>query len=162
MSEEWRPVPDWPEYQVSSEGQVRSVERVVMRSNGIAQTIGAWMLAPATMKKSGHQQVALSRGGRSKTVTVHVLVATAFHGPRPTGMECRHLNGDPADNRAVNLQWGTTRENHLDRVRHGIHHMSRRTECAQGHPFDEANTYRAPGNPTVRLCRTCRAARRSA
>lgn len=39
---------------------------------------------------------------------VHILVAEAFLGPRPGGMEeCRHLDGDKLNNRADNLRWGT-------------------------------------------------------
>jgi hypothetical protein len=27
--------------------------------------------------------------------------------------------------------------------------------CPQGHPYDEANTYRKPSSPNSRQCRTC-------
>ncbi|TDL05607.1 hypothetical protein EUA05_17955 [Mycobacterium paragordonae] len=55
-----------------------------------------------------------------RQVKVHTLVCTAFHGPRPDGMECRHLNDVKADNRAENLCWGTMSENHEDAVRNGL------------------------------------------
>jgi hypothetical protein len=68
----------------------------------------------------GYPQVNL-RGGRGihKSITVHRLVATAFLGPRPAGLEVRHLNGDPTDCRLANLAYGTPAENGQDRVRHG-------------------------------------------
>lgn len=50
---------------------------------------------------------------------VHSLVLIAFKGPRPEGMECRHLNGNPGDNRLENLAWGTHVENMADREKHG-------------------------------------------
>lgn len=34
-------------------------------------------------------------------------------------MEARHLDGDKANNRDTNLQWGTPKENALDKLRHG-------------------------------------------
>lgn len=34
-----------------------------------------------------------------------------------------------------------------------------RTHCKRGHPFDEENTYRAPGTPNARRCRKCNAIR---
>ena len=43
--------------------------------------------------------------------TCHSLVCTAFHGPRPDGYQCDHINGIPTDNRACNLQWVTPAEN---------------------------------------------------
>ncbi len=41
----------------------------------------------------------------------HHLMAHAWLGPRPAGMECDHLNGDKEDWSADNLQWVTTKEN---------------------------------------------------
>jgi hypothetical protein len=36
-------------------------------------------------------------------------------------MQCRHLDGDPANNRLDNLRWGTPIENAQDRKRHGTY-----------------------------------------
>lgn len=54
-----------------------------------------------------------------KAKKVHGLVCEAFRGPRPEGMQVRHLNGIKTDNRPQNLCWGTAKENCLDRFRHG-------------------------------------------
>ena len=35
-----------------------------------------------------------------------------FHGPRPLGYECDHLNGNVLDYSAANLEWVTPKENH--------------------------------------------------
>ncbi len=43
--------------------------------------------------------------------TVHSLIAGAFHGPRPAGLVIDHVNGDPSDNRAANLEYVTQGEN---------------------------------------------------
>jgi len=56
---------------------------------------------------------------------VHRMVLLAFVGPAPEGMKCRHLNGNPKDNRLENLCWGTSSENNRDIVRHGRHITSR-------------------------------------
>ena len=52
-------------------------------------------------------------------MNVHTLVLNAFVGERPQGMVCRHLNGNPLDNRLCNLKWGTPQENTQDSIRHG-------------------------------------------
>ena len=46
---------------------------------------------------------------------VHRLVLEAFVGPCPEGMECRHLEGDTANNALSNLAWGTPQENAADK-----------------------------------------------
>ena len=56
----------------------------------------------------------------------HLLVCTAFHGERPEGYECDHINGSKLDWSADNLRWVTKEENircgrYLKRLRkHGI------------------------------------------
>lgn len=55
----------------------------------------------------------------AKGRSVHSLVLEAFVGPRPEGLECRHLNGNPLDSRLENLRWGTKSENYADRHGHG-------------------------------------------
>jgi hypothetical protein len=102
--------------------------------------------------KTTYPSVRLSKDGRKKHLNVHRLVATAFHGPAPEGYECRHLNGDPTDNRAVNLRWGTSAENSADIRLHGRNAMSNKTHCPQGHAYDEANTQMYQGR---RYCRAC-------
>lgn len=72
------------------------------------------------LSDQGYRMVHLYGRGGSSRRRVHHLVLEAFVGPRPEGMECRHLNGNKTDNRLVNLAWGTRKENHLDNMRHGV------------------------------------------
>jgi len=46
---------------------------------------------------------------------VHRLVCEAFHGPPPDGAQARHLDGDPRNNHADNLKWGTAEINAEDK-----------------------------------------------
>lgn len=69
--------------------------------------------------KDGYPLVNLRMPGVQKTRPVHRLVAEAFHGPCPDGMECRHLDGDKLNFRPRNLRWGTRAENTADKIRHG-------------------------------------------
>jgi hypothetical protein len=63
----------------------------------------------------------LTKNKRHHRRFVHHLVLETFISPRSEGLECRHLNGNPADNRLQNLSWGTHSENELDKVKHGTH-----------------------------------------
>lgn len=53
--------------------------------------------------------------GKYRPFPVHLMVAEAWHGPCPAGLECRHKNDVRTDNRETNLVWGTHSENMLDR-----------------------------------------------
>lgn len=62
---------------------------------------------------------------------IHALVCEAFHGPRPTGLEVRHLDGDRHNNAASNLAWGTRSENHSDKHHHGTAATGERNPMAK-------------------------------
>lgn len=57
--------------------------------------------------------------GRGRQRAIHSLVAQAFLGTMPEGLECRHLDGDKLNCKLSNLAYGTQSENFNDRRRHG-------------------------------------------
>jgi len=121
------------------------------------------ILAPVITPK-GYHAVNLRRDSVMHAgKLVHRLVCFAFIG-NPEGMQVRHLDGNPANNAAVNLALGNNSENQRDSVKHGTHHMARKTHCKHGHPFDEANTihYIEAHGGNGRACRQCANARQRA
>src|SRR5690606_1654263 len=66
-----------------------------------------------------YKQVSLMREGKCSTKAVAPLILAAFSGPRPTGRECCHNDGDRHNNKPGNLRWGTRIENTQDRYDHG-------------------------------------------
>lgn len=97
--ERWRLSPTHPNYLVSDRGRVRR--------------LGSACILRPQRNTRGYLKVHL---GQRRQSLVHVLVAEAFHGPRPLGHDCDHLNFDRHDNRAENLRWLPAAEN---RVRWG-------------------------------------------
>lgn len=72
------------------------------------------------LDREGYRRVELHAiDGTRWTRKVCGLILTAFRGPRPAGMECRHLDGNQANDAIENLAWGTSLENHADKRRHG-------------------------------------------
>jgi HNH endonuclease/NUMOD4 motif len=122
---DWADVEGFSNYCVSSTGQVWSRPR--------RRTQGGLLALDTTAK--GYMYVTLTREGKSRVVLVHHLVLLAFIGPRPVGLETRHLDGNAANNRRENLAWGTSSENEYDKVKCGTHQQSNKVVCKSGHPF---------------------------
>ena len=122
MVERWSGIPGYLcEYAVSDQGRVKSLDRMVRCSGPVRGTY--WSLRKGQSlrpgrKPSGHMSVCLGRS--SGAVSVHALVLLAFKNPYPPhpGSEIRHLNGDPSDNRLVNLEYANRSRNGQDKKWH--------------------------------------------
>ena len=96
--EHWKPIPDFPGYEVSDQGHVRSLR----------------ILKPG-IQTSGYYVVGLrGTSGKPQSKLVHQLVLTAFAGPCPNGQECCHNDSDRTNNRLENLRYDTPSGNHRD------------------------------------------------
>ena len=126
MEEEiWKDIPGWEgKYQVSNLGRARSLDRFVHSRPGRSDYIkkGCLLKPFLTMNRKSRTQYYLismadGKGKTSRPYILSILVCTTFNGPRPksingdTRIDCMHINGNSLDNRAVNLKWGTHKEN---------------------------------------------------
>lgn len=112
--EEWRDVPTLPDYQVSNMGRLRSKSR---RDVSGRNRRGRMVKCPPNT--DGYFATNVRRDGQRVHVGLHRLVALAFIGPRPEGLQCCHNNGIKTDNRATNLRYDTPLNNNRDRITHG-------------------------------------------
>ncbi len=75
--------------------------------------------------EEGHSRVQLHREGggrRGDRLLVHRVILETFVGPAPTPeTQGRHLDRNPQNNAARNLQWGDQPSNWQDSKRHGTH-----------------------------------------
>lgn len=107
VTEEWRAVPGFPLFQVSSFGRV-------------ANPVGE-IKKQATLK-TGYLYVGFWQDGKTSCRLVNRIVCEAFHGPAPSRKHhAAHLDGDKLNNRASNLEWKTAKENAADKYLHGTH-----------------------------------------
>jgi HNH endonuclease/NUMOD4 motif len=141
--EKWLPVPGYEDaYLVSDIGRVyllraRRLAVTKVHGRGLYRKVGLW-------------------DGRAGVMTgVHRVVAAAFIGPAPEGMEVRHKDGDSLNNCAENLEYGTVSQNAQDKITHGRNQWLNKTHCPQGHSYSGSNLYISPKGH--RGCRACRA-----
>ena len=109
----WRPIPNYKaEYEVSSMGRVRSLDRALPhpRNKTMYLPKKGKILKPG-LDKYGYPTVTLCKEGKTKTFKVHRLVALAFI-PNPDNLpQIDHINAIKYDNRPENLRWCTTQQN---------------------------------------------------
>ena len=124
-TEEWRPIKDYPEYEVSSLGRVRNAKK----HNKDEQE----HIRLPDYNSKGYARLRLMREGRIIRKFVHRLVAETFL-ENPNAKEMvDHINGDNKDNRLCNLRWTTRSENMLNgKVRKDKRHTTLRNIVKNG------------------------------
>jgi hypothetical protein len=118
-NEIWMPISGYEgRYEVSNHGNVRGW---INTSGNRRKTpvILKSRLSGGSSKKGSYPGVTLMKGGKKDSRFIHTLVAEHFICPRPEAMVVRHLDGNPNNNHAENLAWGTQRDNAQDKKRHG-------------------------------------------
>lgn len=113
MTERWRPLEEYSPsgYEVSDHGRIRR--------NGVLRKLQT--------DRYGYKRISLRKGTKQKLPTVHSLVAAAFIGPRPKGLEIAHLDENKTNNHFKNLEYVTGSQNRQHsvasgRIAHGARH----------------------------------------
>ena len=110
MEEQWKDIPNYEVlYKASTFGRIKSYPR---------NTTSGKILKPNQVR-NGYLQVYFLKNGIRKAYQVHRLILETFLGPCTPGMECRHLDGNPSNNRLDNLEWSTHKINIQDKIKHG-------------------------------------------
>lgn len=95
-------------YQVSNYGNVKTIEHVIIRSDGKKRTIKERLKKGKHTK--GYNRVALyDLNGNYKSMYVHRLVMATFH--YPSNLYVDHIDGNKTNNHISNLRYVTNSEN---------------------------------------------------
>ena len=122
--EYWVPIPSFQGYyEISNLARVRSVDRVVVKSDG-SKVRKTSQLRKVHINADGYLQLILVKDSIICHTSLHIQVACAFI-PNPDNLpEVNHKDGDKTNCLPYNLEWGT----HLDNMRHAVKNKLRTYE----------------------------------
>jgi len=100
---QWKQVPGYEGiYSISSDG-VLKMDAKCKKWGGVKRT--------GAKNSDGYLRVSMTKDGRRRKWFVHRIVALAFIGPLPVGMEVNHIDGVKTNNHYSNLEYVTHRRN---------------------------------------------------
>jgi hypothetical protein len=104
----FHPLKENDRYQINCEGKIWSLDRTRF-------------VYPSTTEQCSYPYINIKNNISNKrtTIKVHTLVAEHFIGPRPVGYVIDHVDGDPGNYHASNLQYVSNSENQKRNWRSG-------------------------------------------
>ena len=119
QTEIWKSLPGVPGVEVSTFGNVRTLDKVTS-SERVTRFIKGKILKQSDNGK-GYLHVSIKFDGKFITKSVHQLVAQTFISNPDSLPEVNHKNCDRADNRIENLEWCTASYNRQYKENLGNH-----------------------------------------
>ncbi len=105
----WKTIEDFPDYQVSNMGKVKSLKREQIK-----------ILKPRKTS-NGYFAVSLSNGITSKNYRIHRLVAESFVPNKHNKPFINHKDLNKTNNKVANLEWVSQKENVYHAFKAGKH-----------------------------------------
>lgn len=108
-------------YQVNEKGEIKSLDRFIVKSNGVKEFKKGKFISSTHNKRSNYLECHLSMNGKRKCYKVHRLVAETFI-PNPSNHPVvNHKDGNRLNNNVDNLEWCTYSEN----LKHSYNNLGR-------------------------------------
>jgi len=120
--EEWKRIVDFPNYDISSFGRVRSFTPIGGRQKERFR-LDDFRILKGGLDKDGYRRFLLCKnenGTRTvKSIKFYELVSFYWIGPKPKGLVITHKDGNKNNDCADNLEYKTQKENIHDKFTHG-------------------------------------------
>ena len=105
LSEQWKDIPGFEgQYQASDYGRIKSI------GSGMKGRYYGKILSQ-NLSSIGYPTVRLHKNKKTKTYSVHRLVAMSFHGTPGDLLEVDHIDCNKENNQAGNLRWVSRKQN---------------------------------------------------
>lgn len=103
MTENWKQMPNFPDYIISDHGRVKGPMNKILK--------------PSVSKN--YLRVSLYKKRKASMVFIHRCVLAAFVGPPKIGQVSCHNDGNRQNNHVSNLRWDSSKANSADQIKHG-------------------------------------------
>ena len=133
QTEIWKDIPHFPGYQASTEGRIRSVDRIMQRRRDESPFLRRGKVLRPIDNGNGYKAVNLTKDtdNRHRRYYIHRLVLETFtSGHDEYQTDVNHIDGDKSNNRLDNLEWSTMSENMTHAYNTGL--------CARGENHPQA------------------------
>ena len=131
MKEEWRDIEGYEGVsQVSTLGNIKHLAKTVPNGKGGYHNYSE-RITKGYPVAEGYLRITLSKNGKSIQKRINRLVALAFIPNPENKKEVNHKNGKRWDNRKVNLEWNTSKENNDHARRTGLYNGKPKTPILQ-------------------------------
>jgi hypothetical protein len=147
--EVWKPIPNYPGYEASNIGRIRSWRNC---ANGRRET-------PIVLKQAilfdKRLRITPVVNGKTSTLLIHRAVLMAFRGECPVGLHACHNDDNCWNNRLDNLRWDTPQSNYLDQRLNGKVLKGEASGCAKltEEKIIDIRLRYAEGELSTNLCR---------
>lgn len=112
MNEIWKDVIGYKGlYQISNFGRVKSLDRIIQRSDGISYVKKSQILKNRLSNRGYYAVILVDEKSNKKFMSVHRLVAIHFIPTYNYDLVVNHKDGNKINNNVNNLEWVTQLEN---------------------------------------------------
>lgn len=112
MNSIWIEIPDYPNYKISPEGSVLSLNY---------NKTGKAIILKKHATRNGYVRAGLSNSKNKKLISIHRIVAEVFCKKENHHTQVNHIDGNKRNNHFENLEWCTMSEN----IRHSFDVLGR-------------------------------------
>lgn len=141
---EYREIPECPGYRFGSDGS----GWVYRPSGRWYNSDDDWVPLRVHYDKGAGRRVWVRCNGKGQRFWLVHVVCWAFHGPCPSGWECRRIDGDSSNDRSDNLEWGSWQADlALGR--------KRCTKCREPRPLEEFQAHAYTRDRLSDRCKAC-------
>ena len=124
MNEIWKPILEYKDYyEISSIGNIRSIERTIILKNGFQRKLKSKVLK-TFINENGYSIITVRINNVHHNFKIHRLVAIAFIDNPENKLTVNHKDGNKQNNNVLNLEWAT----HSENIKHAYKHKLNSSE----------------------------------